>query len=60
MTEKITFAVYQTTCYHIEIDREDLGDDPTRWEAEAEEYFIDTPERLRDERESEIEEVTKL
>jgi len=60
MTEKITFAVYQTTCYHIEIDREDLSDDPTRWEAEAEEYFVDTPDRLRDEREVTETEVTML
>ena len=59
MTEKITFAVYQTTCYHIEIDREDLGDDPTRWEAKPK-YFADTPDRLRDEREVTETEVTML
>lgn len=60
MTEKITFAVYQTTCYHIEIDRDDLGDDPTQWESEAEERFNDTPDRLRDEREVTETEVTML
>ena len=60
MSEKITFAVYQTTCYHIDIDREDLGDDPTQWESEAEERFNDTPDRLRYWQEVKETEVTMI
>ena len=60
MTEKIKFAVYETVCHHIEIDREDLGDDPTRWEAEAEEYFIDTPKDTLTEWAIEEREVSQL